>query len=37
MVLSMYPSPNADFGYDISVIVIIHPDYGNALICSRRY
>lgn len=25
----LYPSPNADFGYDISDYVDIHPDYGN--------
>ncbi len=25
----LYPSPNADFGYDISDYMDIHPDYGN--------
>ena len=25
----LYPSPNADFGYDISDYKNIHPDYGN--------
>ena len=25
----IYPSPNADFGYDISDYRNIHPDYGN--------
>ena len=25
----LYPSPNADFGYDISDYKDIHPDYGN--------
>ena len=25
----LYPSPNADFGYDISDYTDIHPDYGN--------
>ena len=25
----IYPSPNADFGYDISDYMDIHPDYGN--------
>lgn len=25
----LYPSPNADFGYDISDYMNIHPDYGN--------
>ena len=25
----IYPSPNADFGYDISDYTDIHPDYGN--------
>ena len=25
----IYPSPNADFGYDISDYRAIHPDYGN--------
>ncbi len=25
----LYPSPNADFGYDISDYCDIHPDYGN--------
>ncbi len=25
----VYPSPNADFGYDISDYYNIHPDYGN--------
>ena len=25
----IYPSPNADFGYDISDYKNIHPDYGN--------
>ena len=25
----LYPSPNADFGYDISNYMDIHPDYGN--------
>jgi len=25
----IYPSPNADFGYDISDYCNIHPDYGN--------
>lgn len=25
----LYPSPNADFGYDISDYRSIHPDYGN--------
>ena len=25
----LYPSPNADYGYDISDYMDIHPDYGN--------
>ena len=25
----LYPSPNADYGYDISDYMNIHPDYGN--------
>ena len=25
----LYPSPNADFGYDIADYMDIHPDYGN--------
>ena len=25
----IYPSPNADFGYDISDYMDIHPDYGT--------
>ena len=25
----IYPSPNADYGYDISDYMDIHPDYGN--------
>ena len=25
----IYPSPDADFGYDISDYMGIHPDYGN--------
>ena len=25
----IYPSPNADFGYDISDYMDIHPDFGN--------
>ncbi|MBQ1576893.1 MAG: glucohydrolase, partial [Oscillospiraceae bacterium] len=25
----LFPSPNADYGYDISDYTDIHPDYGN--------
>ena len=25
----LYPSPNADYGYDISDYMNIHPDFGN--------
>ncbi len=31
----LYPSPNADFGYDISDYKNIHPDYGNLEIFRR--
>ena len=31
----LYPSPNADFGYDISDYRNIHPDYGNLEIFRR--
>lgn len=31
----IYPSPNADFGYDISDYKDIHPDYGNLEIFQK--
>lgn len=31
----IYPSPNADFGYDISDYKDIHPDYGNLEIFKK--
>lgn len=31
----VYPSPNADFGYDISDYKDIHPDYGNLEIFQK--
>ena len=31
----IYPSPNADFGYDISDYKNIHPDYGNLEIFQK--
>ena len=31
----LYPSPNADFGYDISDYMDIHPDYGDLEIFRR--
>ncbi|MCR5283522.1 MAG: alpha-glucosidase [Lachnospiraceae bacterium] len=31
----IYPSPNADFGYDISDYKNIHPDYGNLELFQR--
>lgn len=31
----LYPSPNADYGYDISDYMNIHPDYGNLEIFKK--
>mgnify|MGYP000802710324 FL=1 len=31
----LYPSPNADYGYDISDYKNIHPDFGNLEVFKR--
>ena len=31
----LYPSPNADWGYDISDYMNIHPDFGNLIVFKR--